>query len=101
MVSAKLIPKASTRTKASPGLGVGAGTSRSSRTSGPPFRVTTSAFMLFTRSGIVNEAAGERLQSLRELSFAQTCVPIHFGIDCGGHPAAAAHARALLEAAAL
>src|SRR5271157_3280249 len=45
MVSAKFTPTASTCTMTSPGLALGSGTSRSSRTSGPPGRVTTMAFM--------------------------------------------------------
>ena len=45
MVSAKFTPAASILITTSPGLGWGSGISRSSRTSGPPVRAATIAFI--------------------------------------------------------
>src|SRR5271167_1013601 len=84
MVSAKFTPTASTCTMTSPGLGLGSGTSRTSRTSGPPGRVTTMAFMkLDCTTGMATERLLRRY--LHEVQRARDVVPeiaaMHDGVE--------------------
>src|SRR5208283_4343174 len=84
MVSAKFTPTASTCTMTSPGMALGSGTSRTSRTSGPPGRVTTMAFM---NLDCTTGWAAERLLRgyLHEVQRARDVVPeiaaMHHGVQ--------------------